>query len=341
MKNIKFIGSRSAITSILTEVEQASLPNLFYIGPARSGSTTFHSICSTSKNIYAPRLKETNFLTCWDRRFKGPAETAIFHSGINFSSLAEGNIQHCAVTSSLSDYLELYNGSDMYRWRVDISPSYSYYCDLFLQNLSQFVDTTVIFNPRDPVSRLLSNYKSVSERKGPETVLETYNYEEVRLARGWEFYWAIRTQSLYSGVIDRLANSGAKVMLDTYENTFFNKGISSIMQYLGEVYSSEPTRYNSTMESPFIEVLSIGDLISKRSDGGAEKYLTNHGFHYNDIREVNIKSGWENALSEKTLRNLCLPFVADLMWLRDNSEISQKIKKWPTYKVCDALKLFP
>ncbi|MCC5778461.1 sulfotransferase [Nitratireductor sp. B36] len=332
--NIKLAGTYSEIHANIERGKLRKLPNLFYIGPSRSGSTSFFGYCDKSKDIFTPGLKETNFLTCFDRRFVGPGEQSIFHSGINFPAFSRGEKQHCSITSSISDYIALYDDRKSEKWAVDISPSYSFYFDLFLKNVENIcADPAIVFLPRDPVSRALSNYKSVFGRKGPETILETYSYEINRLKRGWEFYWSISGQGQYSEIVRHLNYGGYNAFISTYENIYQNDGLKLLSDFLRIDGVEKADHANQTKSVGFIELVDLGDLIL---DVGAptQAYLDQIKHSESARKRVSIAEGqgWSANLEPATIRNLVRPYIADIIQLTHIDHLRDRVADWETYK---------
>lgn len=341
MRQITLHGRDTILSSTVGWQTAKSLPNLFYIGPARSGSTSFFSYCRNTSDIFTPGLKETNFLTCFDMRFSGPGDKQIFHSGINFANLDQGGEQHCAITTSLSDYLALYTMHQKEKWVVDISPSYSFYFDRFARNVGALTDVpSVIFLPRDPVDRAISNYKSLFGRKPPETILETYGFEQNRLARGWEFYWSICGQGQYSRVVQGLKDCGIRALVDTYERVYGEKSGAPISDFLQTEAYPVSKRANKTERARFIELVDRGDLIFDAGEP-TEAYLNRREHDPVARRGISIDDdgNWAAEMCDATIINLLRPFVADVMQLVRMPELTEPVSNWTSYKQMKRLKL--
>lgn len=341
MRDVTLYGRNTAVKSTINRQAAKSLPNLFYIGPARSGSTSFFSYCRNTSDIFTPMLKETNFLACFDMRFSGPADKQIFHSGINFAHLDDGGEQHCAITTSLSDYLALYSAHQNQRWIADISPSYSFYFESFARNVFALSDSpSVIFLPRDPVDRAISNYKSLFGRKAPESILETYTFEQNRLARGWEFYWSICGQGQYSRVVQGIRDCGIRALVDTYERVYGELSGAPISDFLQTDAYPGSKRANKTERARFIELTDRGDLIMDVGEK-TETYLNRYEHNQAARRSIGIEDNgnWASELSDLTIINLVRPFVADVMQLSRMPELAEAVRNWTSFKEMKRLKL--
>ena len=341
VKQITLYGRHSTSNAFISARASRSLPNLFYIGPARSGSTTFFNYCRMTEDIFVPNLKETNFLSCFDTRFSGPGEVKIFHSGIDFSNLYTGVQQHCAITTSISDYIALFDKYNNERWVADISPSYSFYFERFMRNIHSIAsDPSIIFLPRDPVDRAISNYKSLHFRKTPETIIETYSYEFSRSKRGWEFYWSISRQGQYSHIIRGIKESSINSLIDTYERVYRDQFGGAIAEFLGTDPPPAPERANRTGGAKFVELLDVGDLILDIGEP-TEAYLDEieHDRSARCSITIDDNGKWDTELSDRTILNLARPFVSDVMELMRMPGLARSVSSWSTYIQMKRLKL--
>lgn len=206
---LKFYGIQTSMRIKVDKHQKECLPNVFHIGPTRCGTTLFYnSIRSTSANSFVTQIKELHFLGSFDRRTRGPLENLIKYSGIDFDYLEKNPkaVIHTKDVTSFSDYIELFINSSKYKYRFDISPSYHFYRKIVSRNIKQnFPQAIIIFTPRDPIVRSLSNYYLLYERN-KLTLFDIITNESRMLQKGWEFFWAIRGQSIYYPTIKEFSS---------------------------------------------------------------------------------------------------------------------------------------
>jgi len=158
--------------------------DFFCVGVAKAGTTTLHDLLSLQDGISLPRRKETNYFSF------GMSGTPDFAGPLDDSSVNKTTV------TSFEEYVEDFDK------RQDcligeICPSYS--LDGAAANIhGHNPDAKIIILLREPVARAYSNYQHLV-RDGREQVSfeDALAAESDRLARGWEWFWGLKRNSLY------------------------------------------------------------------------------------------------------------------------------------------------
>lgn len=189
---------------------EASLPNFFIAGAARSGTTALADILGQHPSIFITKPKEPHFLAFAGRRlaFCGPGDDLT----INMTSVTEP-----------SSYFSLYRGAGGISARGDASVSTLYYAEDSLANLDRyFPDARLIVILREPVARAFSAY-SYQRSLGFEPCDDfgdALHEEGKRISLGWHHLWHYASMSRYAGQLDRFVRGFGpdRIKILFYEN---------------------------------------------------------------------------------------------------------------------------
>ena len=158
--------------------------DFFCVGVAKAGTTTLHDLLSLQDNISLPRRKETNYFSF------GISGTPAFTGPLDNSSVNEPTITSFEEYVNDFDYEQ---GSSI----GEVCPSYS--LDGAATNIYEHnPEAKIIILLREPVGRAYSNYQHLV-RDGREfaSFESALAAEADRLARGWEWFWGLKRNSLY------------------------------------------------------------------------------------------------------------------------------------------------
>ena len=131
-----------------------STPDFLIVGAAKSGTSSLHSYLSKHPDIYmSEKRKELYF---WHIA-TNTNRSIIDHSG-------EGTIP-----TQLDEYLEYFKDAGKGQITGEACPSYLYFHDHVLQNLKRYHanwrDVKIIIILREPVSRIISQYRFVCKKR--------------------------------------------------------------------------------------------------------------------------------------------------------------------------------
>jgi hypothetical protein len=154
------------------------LPNLFVVGPAKTGTTALYYYFKSHPQVYAAPVKETNYMAFCDGvpPLAGPGD----REKIGDTS-----------TTTLEDYAALFAG-----WRdepvaVDVSPSYMHYPRAATRIAELCPQAKIVIVLRNPVECSFSMY-SMQRRDNRETCRtfrEAIGRIDERQAAGWDIGW--------------------------------------------------------------------------------------------------------------------------------------------------------
>lgn len=137
------------MTNIVTNI-----PDFLIVGAAKCGTSSLHSYLSKHPDIYMPEKRKELYF--WH------VATNTNRSIIDYAG--EGNIP-----TQLKEYLEYFEGAREGQIKGEACPSYLYFYDHVLRNLKQhhanWKDVKIIIILREPVSRIISQYRFVCKKR--------------------------------------------------------------------------------------------------------------------------------------------------------------------------------
>lgn len=130
------------------------IPDFLIVGAAKSGTSSLHSYLSKHPDIYMPEKRKELYF--WHVA-TNTNRSIIDHAG-------EGNIP-----TQLGEYLEYFKDAREEQITGEACPSYLYFHDHVLQNLKRhhtnWEDVKIIVILREPVSRIISQYRFVCKKQ--------------------------------------------------------------------------------------------------------------------------------------------------------------------------------
>jgi len=132
----------------------AKVPDFLIVGAAKSGTSSLHTYLSKHPDIYMPQKRKELYF--WHVA-TNPNRSILDHAG-------EGNIP-----LRLEEYLEYFEDAREDQIVGEACPSYLYFHDHVLKNLKQhhanWNDVKIIIILREPVSRIISQYRFVCKKQ--------------------------------------------------------------------------------------------------------------------------------------------------------------------------------
>jgi len=129
-------------------------PDFLIVGAAKSGTSSLHSYLGKHPDIYMPEKRKELYF--WHVA-TNTNRSIIDHAG-------EGNIP-----TRLDEYLEYFEDAQEGQITGEACPSYLYFHDHVLQNLqlhhTNWKDVKIIIILREPVSRIVSQYRFVCKKR--------------------------------------------------------------------------------------------------------------------------------------------------------------------------------
>ena len=193
--------------------------DFFCVGVAKAGTTTLHDLLSLQNNISLPQRKETNYFSF------GISGKPAFTGPLDNSSVNEPTV------TSLEDYIDDFD-YEQDSLLGEVCPSYSLEgaaTNIYKHN----PEAKIIILLREPVKRSFSNYQHLA-RDGREhgSFEDALAAEDDRLAKGWEWFWGLKRNSLYfdfvKEYIDIFGEDNVKIL-------FFEDFVKNQKLYLKEV----------------------------------------------------------------------------------------------------------
>jgi len=188
--------------------------DFFCVGVAKAGTTTLHDLLSLQDKISLPKRKETNF----------------FSFGILGKPTFSGPLDHSSVNQpTITSFEEYVNDFDVEPGSLigEVCPSYT---------LNGAADNIYEHNPeakiiillREPVGRAYSNYQHlVRDGREPSSFEDALAAEADRLAQGWEWFWGLKRNSQYFGLVkeyvEKFGKENVKIMF--FEDCEIGNGI--------------------------------------------------------------------------------------------------------------------
>jgi len=130
------------------------IPDFLIVGAAKCGTSSLHSYLSKHPDIYMPEKRKELYF--WHVA-TNTNRSIIDHAG-------EGNIP-----TRLEEYLEYFEDAREEQITGEVCPSYLYFYDHVLRNLKQhhtnWKDVKIVIILREPVSRIISQYRFVCKKR--------------------------------------------------------------------------------------------------------------------------------------------------------------------------------
>lgn len=151
-----------------------NIPDFLVVGAAKSGTSSLHSYLSKHPDIYMPEKRK---------------ELYFWHILTNKNRSIVDHLGAENIPTSLEEYLDYFSDAKTGQITGEACPSYLYFREQVLENLkkyrSNWMDTKIVIILREPVSRIVSQYRFVCKnRLDPESLSfsESLKAEPLRLA---------------------------------------------------------------------------------------------------------------------------------------------------------------
>ncbi len=190
-----------------------TFPNLVFCGAEKSGSTTIHRVLSKHKDIFAIR-KETEFFSFYNSELKRDY-----------------------YINSFDQYSKLFEYSDHYKYRMDVSTTYLHNPDA-IKNIKKFIkQVKIIICLRNPIDRAYSRYWMSAKNNfeltkySPEKFIKYFRNHQTDIS------WSnVRNRGLYSKQIKYIYKNFDKknILILFYEDLKDNEDLffKSIYKFL-------------------------------------------------------------------------------------------------------------
>jgi len=134
--------------------EVTTIPDFLIVGAAKSGTSSLHSYLSKHPDIYMPEKRK---------------ELYFWHVATNKNRSIIDHVGEGNIPTRLDDYLGYFEDARKDQVKGEACPSYLYFHDHVLQNLKQhhthWRDVKIIIILREPVSRIVSQYRFVCKKR--------------------------------------------------------------------------------------------------------------------------------------------------------------------------------
>ena len=141
-------------------VSHTDVPHFLVVGSAKSGTTSLHAYLGQHPDIYVPRARK---------------ELYYWHIQSNPNRSVVEFLGESSVASTLEEYLGYFEEAREGQLCGEVCPSYLYYHPLVIENLERqhrdWKNVRIIIILREPVSRMVSQYRFVCQRRlDPESL---------------------------------------------------------------------------------------------------------------------------------------------------------------------------
>ena len=178
-------------------------PNFLIVGAAKAGTTSLAKYLGEHPDIYIPDKKEPRFFV--KDVLKGMCDEDPLKN-------------HILKTSVLNEkeYYDLYNVKE--KLRGDASVHYLYHHKEAIPEIKKHLgDVPIIIMLRNPVNRLISNYKFLKSY-GLQSVEIEVEKEIFKKENNYNSFWFIKELGLYSDSINAFMNSFTNVKIIIFED---------------------------------------------------------------------------------------------------------------------------
>ncbi len=165
----------------------ANLPNLFIVGPAKSGTTALYWYFKSHPQVYTTPVKETNYMAFCEGLppLAGPGD---------YKEIA------AASATTLDDYCALFAGRRDEPVAVDVSPSYMHYPQAAKKIAELCPHAKIVIVLRNPVECSFSMYSMLrrDNRETCRTFQEALGRIQQRTTAGWDMRWNYLNSHLFA-----------------------------------------------------------------------------------------------------------------------------------------------
>ena len=281
-------------------------PNFLIVGAAKSGTTSLAMYLNQHPDIFIPKQKELRFFV---------KDTLLKISDDN--PLKE----HILKTSILEEqeYFNTYNVKE--KRAGDASIHYLYHYDEAIPKIKHFIgDVPIIIILRDPIQRLVSNYK-FNKYHHNNTIQKELELEEYRINNQFNSFWFYQKLGMYHKQVKAYLDNFSKVEIIIFED-FINM-TENIVTGLVENLGLEPikidytTKHNISKEKNYFHRILEATKIKKLVPKSLKK---------NRLIKNLLHKKIEHHTHEKVLNNLYSNFKSDIAKLE--SLISRDLSIW-------------
>ena len=204
-------------------------PNLLFVGAEKAGSTTIHRVLSEHKDIYSIR-KETEFFSFYNKKKKRDY-----------------------YLNSSQEYLQLFNNSDNFLYRLDVSTTYLH-CPEAIKNIKKLAGSIkIIICLRNPIDRAYSRYWMSAKKNFDLTYYSKEKFLNYFFNHKTDISWSnVRNRGLYSLPVDKFIKAfGEKQILVLFYDELLNnksKFFERIFDFL-EIDTMNIPKFNKYAES--------------------------------------------------------------------------------------------
>ncbi|MEX2114401.1 MAG: sulfotransferase [Pirellulales bacterium] len=158
--------------------QSTTLPDVFVVGAAKSGTTAIHQYFRAHPQVFVPgTIKETNYMAFFDGlpRLAGPRDAQVL----------EGSI------TNLAAYRALYAARSCEAAAVDVSPAYLYYPQAPAKIAELCPRAKIVIVLRNPAEAAFSMYAMMrrDRRERCGQFWRAFEQSSLRIAAGWEWAW--------------------------------------------------------------------------------------------------------------------------------------------------------
>lgn len=131
-----------------------NIPDFLIVGAAKSGTSSLHSYLRRHPDVYMPEKRK---------------ELYFWHIATNTNRSIIEHIGGGEIPTRLNEYLEYFKGAREDQITGEACPSYLYFHDHVLKNLKRhhanWQDVKIVIILREPVSRIISQYRFVCKNR--------------------------------------------------------------------------------------------------------------------------------------------------------------------------------
>jgi hypothetical protein len=185
------------------------LPDVFVVGPAKTGTSALYEYFRAHPQVYTAPIKETNYMAFCDGHLPplaGPGDWETIGA---------------KSTVTFTDYLALYANRRDQPIAVDVSPSYMHYPWAAAKIAELCPDAKIVVVLRNPVECSFSMYSMLrrDNRESCRTFREALECIEKRRAARWDVRWDYLRPYLISDAVARYLElfSSSQLFIRRYE----------------------------------------------------------------------------------------------------------------------------
>lgn len=288
-------------------------PNLLIVGAAKAGTTSLANLLGKHQDIFLHNIKEPRYFV--GDLLKNMSNEDPLKKHILDSSVLEK-----------SSYFKMYDVKE--KVKIDASVHYLYHHEIAIPRIKKELgDVPIIIMIRNPVDRLVSNYKYLKSYNLDAIDVEIFKEKEKKQS-GFNSFWFFKEQGLYSRPIQAYKKNFSKVKIILFEDFKTDPKVitNDCINWLDLSMYKMKINYRK-ISNPSLEPNIVYRILKKLKMISLLKYFFMRINYFNSLKNNLMYKKSTVMLSNKERLKLVNYFKKDIMILEKNHNLILNIWK--------------